>query len=135
MTDQTTTPPATATEASAALNLKIADRAWGERFLNGDAAARREYDDLTGRVATGGNDVVAAVMNGTVPKSDHGAPPIGTREMAVTVDMFRDLGIKEEITANFLRGDQVTPDEIQQGRQLEARGDERSRFRQGLLSR
>jgi hypothetical protein len=111
MTEQTPAPPANATEASAALNLKIADRAWGERLLNGDTAARREYDDLIGRVVTGGDDVVASVMNGTAPKSDHAAALTGIREMSAVVDMFRDMGIKEEITANFLRGDRVTPDE------------------------
>jgi hypothetical protein len=111
MTEQTPAPPANSTEARAALNLKIADPAWGERFLNGDVAARREYDDLVGKVATGGDDVVASVMNGTVPTSDHVAAPTDIREMSVAVDMFRDMGIKEEITANFLRGEQVSPAE------------------------
>ena len=37
--------------------------------------------------------------------------PTEIRQMSVAVDMFRDMGIKEEITANFLRGEQVTPDE------------------------
>jgi hypothetical protein len=111
MTEQTPTPPANATEARATLNLKIADPEWGARFLNGDVAAKREYDDLIGRVATGGDDVVASVMNGTVPASDHVAAPTEIREMSVAVDMFRDMGIKEEITANFLRGEQVTPAE------------------------
>jgi hypothetical protein len=111
MTEQTPAPPANATEAQSALNLKIADPEWGARFLNGDGAARREYDDLIGRVATGGDDVVASVMNGTVPTSDHVAQPSEIREMSVAVDMFRDLGINEQITANFLRGEQVTPDE------------------------
>jgi hypothetical protein len=109
MTEQTT--PATATEARAALNMKIADPEWGARFLKGDGAARRDFDVLTGKVAIGGDDVVASVMNGTVPTSDHVAQPTEIRQMSVAVDMFRDMGIKEEITANFLRGEQVTPDE------------------------
>jgi len=43
--------PATAEGAQSRLNELIADRAWGERLTNGDAAARREFDSLTQMIA------------------------------------------------------------------------------------
>jgi hypothetical protein len=108
MTDQTT-EPATATEARAVLSARVADKEWGSRVFAGDIAANKELRQLTEKVAAGGDDVVAAAMSGAlgaVPSSEQ-------RQMAGTAEMFREWGIRDEITQQFLSGQQVTQQELE----------------------
>ena len=101
--------PATATEARAVLDARMADKDWGSRVFNGDPAANKELRELTAQVAAGGEDVVAAAMSGELPDMPTG----DQRIMAGTAEMLRELGIRDEVTANFLRGEGVTPQEYE----------------------
>jgi hypothetical protein len=96
-------PPANATEAAARLETLKADGAWRDKFLASDGPALKEYRDLTAMIADGGDDVAAA-MSGKL-----GAANTEQRHMAATAEMFRGLGIRDEVTSQFLRGEQVTP--------------------------
>jgi hypothetical protein len=104
-------PPANATEAQARINTLTSDKAWTDRLLNGDRAALNEYQTLVGAVVDAGSadDVVASVMAGSAPKFGNSEQ----RQMAGTVDQFRELGISDDVTKQFLSGQQVTPQEYQ----------------------
>jgi hypothetical protein len=102
-------PPKTATEARTVLDARKADPAWSGRYLAGNPAAKKEFDDLTAMVAAGGDDTVAVAMNGhpaNMPTTDQ-------HQMAHTTALFRELGIRDEVTREFLQGKQVTPQEYE----------------------
>jgi hypothetical protein len=112
MTDQLETPaapPKNATEAQAALNSRGADQEWRAKVFNGDPAANKEWRDLTAMVAAGGDDTVAVAMSGNPVNM----PTTDLHQMAHATAMFRSLGIRDEVTANFLRGEKVTPQEYE----------------------
>jgi hypothetical protein len=108
MTDQAT-PPTTATEARAVLDARMADKAWEGRVFNGDVAANKELRELTAMVAGGGADTVTAAMTGNPAYM----PTTEQHQMAHTAALFRELGIRDEVTSQFLRGEQVTPQEYE----------------------
>jgi hypothetical protein len=109
MTDAPTSP-ATATEARTQLSGLMADPAWGASILAGNPDAIKQMQDLTTKVTAGGADVVDAVMKGEIPKADANgfAPSDDIRRLASTAEMFRDLGIRDDATAQILRGEKVT---------------------------
>lgn len=111
MTDalQQPTPPATATEARTVLDARLADKDWSTKVFAGDAAANKELHELTAMASRGGDDTVAAAMNG------HPAymPTTEQNQMAHTATLFRELGIRDEVTREFLQGKQVTPHEYE----------------------
>jgi len=111
MTDalQQPAPPATATEARTVLDARLADKDWGAKVFAGDAAANKELHELTAMASRGGDDTVAAAMNG------HPAymPTTEQHQMAHTAALFRELGIRDDVTSQFLRGEQVTPQEYE----------------------
>jgi hypothetical protein len=113
MTDQLpippTAPPKTASEAQIVLDARKADSAWGSLIFNGDVAANKELRDLTAMVAAGGDDTVAVAMNGNPVNM----PTTDQAHMAHTAALFRELGIRDEVTSQFLRGEQVTPQEYE----------------------
>jgi hypothetical protein len=100
--------PANATEARARLDARIADGDWGAKLFAGDATANREYRDLVGMAVADGDDVVAAAMNGKLPTG----ATTDQRHMAGAAEMFRDLGIRDEVTQQFLSGHQVSAKEF-----------------------
>jgi hypothetical protein len=102
-------PPKNSTEARAVLDARTADPSWGGRVFNGDPAANKEFHELTAMVAAGGDDTVAVAMAGNpvyMPTTD-------LHQMAHTTALFRELGIRDEVTSQFLRGVQVTPQEYE----------------------
>jgi lysophospholipase L1-like esterase len=111
MTDQPAplTPPANATEARAVLDARMADKDWGGRVFSGDIAANKELRELTAMVAAGGNDTVTVAMSGNPANM----PTTDQAQMAHTTALFRQLGIRDEVTSQFLRGEQVTPQEYE----------------------
>jgi hypothetical protein len=112
MTEQLGTPPAppkTASEAQAVLDARIADKSYGARLFNGEAAAKKEFHDLTAKIAAGGDDTVAVAMAG----NPIGMPTSEMHAMAHAAAMFRDLGIRDAVTEQFLRGEQVTAAEYE----------------------
>jgi hypothetical protein len=100
-------PPATATEASARLTALGADKAWYERFTNGDPSAAKEFHSLTTMVAEGGDHIDIA-MSGQLPPAANG----DLRELAGTAEFLRDLGIRPEVVRETLAGKEVTQDEF-----------------------
>jgi hypothetical protein len=113
MTDQLPIPPAApptnATEASAALEARKADPAWSDRYLTGNLTAKKEFDDLTALIAAGGDDTVAVAMN----SNPVNMPTTDLHLMAHTAAMFRELGIRDEVTREFLQGKGVTAQEME----------------------
>jgi hypothetical protein len=113
MTDQTLVvppaPPTNATEARAALDARKADPAWSDRYLAGSPAEKKEFDSLTAMIAAGGDDTVSVAMSGNpvyMPTTDMAM-------MAHTAAMFRELGIRDEVTREFLQGKGVSAQEYE----------------------
>jgi hypothetical protein len=111
MTDQPAplAPPANATEARTVLDARMADKDWGGRVFNGDVGANKELRELTAMVAAGGADTVTVAMNGNPVNM----PTTEQAQMAHTTALFRGLGISDAVTSQFLRGEQVTPQEYE----------------------
>jgi hypothetical protein len=101
--------PANAIKARAVLDTRMADKDWGGRVFNGDVAANKELRDLTAMVAAGGADTVAVSMNGNPANM----PTTDQAQMAHTTAIFRELGIRDEVTREFLQGKQVTAQEYE----------------------
>jgi hypothetical protein len=103
--------PMPATEAQAKMNTLTADKGWVDRLMAGDAAALNEFHTLSGAATGGGSaeDVVASVMAGKGPQFGNSLE----RQMTVTVDHFREIGIADDVTKQFLSGYKVTPQEYQ----------------------
>src|SRR5450432_3411625 len=107
MTDTTIIPPAgdlappkTATEARTVLDARQADKEWGARLFAGDPNTNKEFHTLSAMVAAGGDDTVEVAMTGNpvyMPTTD-------LHQMASTAAWFRELGIRDEVTSEFLRG-------------------------------
>jgi hypothetical protein len=102
-------PPKTATEAKAVLDSRKADKDWGAKVFSGDVAANKELKDLVAMIAAGGADTVTVAMNGNPANM----MSTESAHMAHTTAMFRELGIRDEVTSQFLRGEQVTPQEYE----------------------
>ena len=70
MNDQQQQPaplaPANAAEAWAALDARLADKSWNDRYLNGDVEARKDFEALTQTIAARG-DAVDQAIAGIVP--------------------------------------------------------------------
>jgi hypothetical protein len=107
MTEQAA--PTNATEAREVLDARMADKDWGGRVFNGDIAANKELRELTTMVAAGGADTVTVAMNGNPVNM----PTTEQAQMAHTAGLFRELGIRDEVTREFLEGKQVTPQEYE----------------------
>ncbi|MET4034438.1 hypothetical protein ABIB94_008346 [Bradyrhizobium sp. JR7.2] len=88
-----------ATEARAALDAKMADTAWADRYLNGDASARQEFSDLTRAVTTG---------SGAMANSDAWAKG--------GADYLASRGITSGEIQDTLSGKAPTADEYQSAR-------------------
>lgn len=108
MTDAPTIP-STATEARAILDARISDSAFAERFCAGDVAAKKEIDALHAKINAGGDDMIDAAMNGKL--SD--VPSSEQRMVAGTAEWFRELGIRDEVTSQFLKGQKVSAEEYE----------------------
>jgi hypothetical protein len=104
-------PPANAQEARVRLDALIADKDRGKLLLAGDPATSKEYRDLQNMVANvNPNDVVAVAMSGNIGEM----PDSDVRLMSNTADMLREIGIREEIIEQTLRGHEVTALEMKQ---------------------
>jgi hypothetical protein len=101
-------PPATPAEARQRLDARLADKQFGARLLAGDAATNTEYRDLQNMAANvDPNDAVAVAMSGNIGEM----PDSSVKLMANTADMLREIGIKESIIEETLRGHEVTEQE------------------------
>jgi hypothetical protein len=103
-------PPANAAEARTRLDGLIKDREFGAKLLSGDANANREFSELQAKAdSIDPADQVAVAMSGNIGEM----PDSSTRMMANTADMLREIGIREEIIEQTLRGHEVTEQEYQ----------------------
>lgn len=109
MTDQQQpAPPANATEARTVLDARIQDKDWGARFQNGDAAANKEFHDLTAMIAAGG-DAVDQAIAGIVPGD---IPDAGQKRMAEAATWMRGHGLTNDVIRQSLTDHEVTPQEV-----------------------
>jgi hypothetical protein len=110
MTDGTQQqPPSTAAEARAVLDTRIADRDWGAKLIAGDAATKTEYAALRAKADNPDpGDTVAAAMAGNLGEM----PDSSVKEMAAAAGMLREIGVRESIIEEVLRGHVVTEQEL-----------------------
>jgi hypothetical protein len=80
-----------------------ADRDKGQKLLNGDVATRREMEALVKEAATDANPARAA-MSGNLPE----IPTSEQRLMANMADVFRDVGISENVIEQALSNREIT---------------------------
>jgi hypothetical protein len=99
-------PPANATEANARLTALGADKAWYERFTNGDQGTLQEFQQLTTMIADN-VDKVAVAMSGQLPPGANGE----IRELAGTAEMLKNLGIRSEVIRETLSSSEVSQEE------------------------
>jgi hypothetical protein len=112
MTDvQPPAPPATAAEASVRLEALKADKEWGAKLIAGDPAANREFSELQLKADSADPaDMAAVAMSGNIGEM----PDSRVKLMAETAGMLREIGIREEIIEQTLRGHEVSPIEMKQ---------------------
>lgn len=102
--------PTTAADARARLDVLTKDAAWTGRFMSGNVEARREFAELTAKVA--GGDDVADALDGA-PMSErlfettmNGA--LSSRVVNEVVASMRELGISDGAIEEQLRDKPVT---------------------------
>jgi hypothetical protein len=101
-------PPANAAEARTRLDALLADRDQGAKLLVGDSEVTRNYRDLRAMADNPDPaDVVAAAMSGNVGE----LPDSEVALMANTAGLLRDIGVRESIIEETLRGHVVTDQE------------------------
>jgi hypothetical protein len=105
---QPTTPPANATEAQARLSALKNDQDWGGRLMSGDVAASKEFRDLTGIIAAGG-DAVEQAIAGIVPGTVHDADQ---QRMAQAAVWMEERGLRAEVIRQTLTDYEVSPQEV-----------------------
>ncbi len=105
--------PATATAARIQLDARIADKDFGARVLAGDTAANKELRALQAKSVEGGDDVVAAALALSGKDAYGPGTTSDQRQMSSAAEAWRDLGIRDEVTAQFLRGDKVDASEYE----------------------
>ncbi|MCK1707626.1 MULTISPECIES: hypothetical protein [unclassified Bradyrhizobium] len=99
-----------ATDARSALDARMADSAWADRYLNGDADARKEFSDLTRAVTTGsgamansdawakgGADYLASrgITSGEIQDTLSGKPPTSEEYQAAVTGKRQALASKD----------------------------------------
>jgi hypothetical protein len=109
MTDQPQNipvPPASAAEASTRLNELKADPAWRDRFLAGGLTEQREMTSLQELLNKSDNPDVDRAMAGLL--DDAPIQRSGHMQMIGAAQMFRDIGIRDEVIRETLTGKEVT---------------------------
>jgi hypothetical protein len=99
--------PANANEAQARLNAFVADNVKGALLLAGHAETNREFTQLTAMASGEDASTVAAAMAGNVAE----IPSSSVKLMADTAGMLREIGIREEIIEQTLKGHEVSAEE------------------------
>ena len=111
---QVTTPA----EARAALDERIANAAWSDRFMNGHVETKREFESLTEMVASAHSrlDMIldgtaeAQFMEVTSNDPDIG-PALSTDKMSQLVAQFRESGFSDATIRQAFGQVSVTPEE------------------------
>ena len=113
MTEQVQTPPpaapqapTNAAEAATRLNELKADTAWRDRYLAGGLTEQREITSLQEMLHKSDNPDVDRAMAGML--DDAPFQRSGHMQMIGATQMFRDLGIRDEVIRETLTGRPVT---------------------------
>ncbi len=99
--------PANAMEARTRLDARIADKDFGAKVLSGDISANREFRDLQNMAASDDDSTIAAAMSGNIGEM----PDSSVKLMSETAGMLREIGIREEIIEQTLKGHEVSAEE------------------------
>jgi hypothetical protein len=87
----------------------IKDREFGAKLLSGDAAANKEFGELQAKAdSVDPADQVAVALSGDIGD----LPDSSTKEMAAAAGMLREIGVRESIIEEVLRGHMVTEQEL-----------------------
>lgn len=130
MTTEPAPAPKTATEARTALDAKMADKEWGGRYLEGGAAERREFVELTTLIAGGGEDTVKAAIAGDLPA----IPSADQRLMADTASWLADHGFPPKAVFETLTEKEPTAEDIARARTWKAQAMRSPEFVKRYLS-
>src|SRR5258705_7158432 len=102
-------PPATAAEARALLDTRIADKSWGAALLAGDVATNAEYRALRAKADNPDPaDQVAVALSGNIGEM----PDSTVKMLAETAASLREIGISEPVIEQALRGHEVSEQEL-----------------------
>jgi hypothetical protein len=111
--------PGTPAEAASMLAALRADRAWTDKLLRGDAPQVAEFHRLSAQIAKG--DEITHVMANSPGLSNlsvDGVPsPAAT---AREIQPLREIGLRDEVIEELLRGHVATPEEVRAVSRLRA---------------
>ena len=103
--------PTTPAEARARLDALISDKQWGANWVAGHRAEANEYARLS-ELANQADPVSDAINNNTTPEPNLietlGPNELSTRNLASTVEMFRDAGLTDDVINQAMRGGEVS---------------------------
>jgi hypothetical protein len=104
MTDQPAAPT-TAPEAAARLSTLTANPEWGQKYLAGDVATVKEFNDLTGLVANA--DTAAEALTGkfTSPST------ADAHVLGVGIEQLRQVGLTDDVIKSVIDGAEVSQKE------------------------
>jgi YD repeat-containing protein len=110
--------PTNASEATARLAQLQADPKWREAFLRGDGPRAKEFNALMQTIEKGDNPQVDHAIAGVL--YDGPFQPSGHMQNIATAQMFRDLGIGDDVTREVLTDREVTQEEYDKVSRLKA---------------
>ena len=99
--------PTNAVEARGRLDTLIADKDWGAKLLAGDTNANREFRDLQNMADKSDDSAIATALSGNLGDM----PSSSVKLMANTAGVLRDIGIKEGVIEEVLKGHEVSAEE------------------------
>ncbi len=125
-------PPATAAEARAVLDTRIADKSWGAKLIGGDVATNTEYRALRALVdSPDPTDKVELAMSG----ADLGfLADSSIVQMTHVADMLRDAGFNELQVRETLSGRPASQAEVDMANQWKAENLKSKEFQARLMS-
>jgi hypothetical protein len=101
MTDQPAAPT-TAPEAAARLSTLTANPQWGQKYLAGDVATVKEFNDLTGLVASADTAAEALAGKFSTPAT------ADTHVLGVGVEQLRQVGLTDDVIKSVVAGTPVS---------------------------
>jgi hypothetical protein len=127
--------PTTAAEARVQLNALVANKAWGQKYLNGDVEARRQFDELTTKIAA--DDPLESVMAGVQPNTIDVDETGGARarfvdQIAAVADL-RERGIPDQAIRDLLSDLRPTREQHEMAKRFNARNFNNPEWVQRLL--
>ncbi|MCA1474772.1 hypothetical protein [Bradyrhizobium sp. NBAIM08] len=110
--------PATGAEAAARLNELKGNAEWRDKFLAGNGPEAKEFRELTSKINESDNPNVDKAMAGLL--DDAPFQSTDRLQMIGATQMFRDLGIRDEVIRETLTNREVTQQEYDAVARLKA---------------